>query len=71
MVRAKFSVRLTPEERDRLEQLIRAGGSPARVATRARFLLKAREGWSAPKMPQALDVAESSAYHMLGKIYSP
>ena len=32
MVREKFSVRLTREERDRLEHLVRAGRSPARVA---------------------------------------
>ena len=60
MVREKFAVRLTPEERDRLEHLVRAGRSPARVATRARILLKTSEGWSAPKVAQALDVAESS-----------
>ena len=64
MVREKFSVRLTPEERDRLEHLVRAGRSPARVATRARILLKTSEGWSAPKVAQALDVAESSVYRI-------
>ena len=64
MVREKFAVRLTPEERDRLEHLVRAGRSPARVATRARILLKTSEGWSAPKVAQALDVAESSVYRI-------
>ncbi len=64
MVREKFAVRLTPEERDRLEHLVRAGRSPARVATRARILLKISEGWSAPKVAQALDVAESSVYRI-------
>ena len=64
MVREKFAVRLTPEERDRLEHLARAGRSPARVATRARILLKTSEGWSAPKVAQALDVAESSVYRI-------
>ena len=44
MVREKFAVRLTPEERDRPERLVRAGRSPARVATRARILLKTGEG---------------------------
>ena len=66
MVREKFSVRLTPEERDRLEHLVRAGRSPARVAARARILLKTSEGWSAPKVAQALDVAESSVYRIKG-----
>ena len=64
MVRERFAVRLTPEERDRLEHLVRAGRSPARVATRARILLKTSEGWSAPKVAQALDVAESSVYRI-------
>ena len=64
MVREKFTVRLTPEERGRLENLVRAGRSPARVATRARILLKTGEGWSAPQVAQALDVAESSVYRI-------
>ena len=64
MVREKFPVRLTPEERDRLDHLVRAGRSPARVATRARILLKTGEGWSAPKVAEALDVAESSVFRI-------
>ena len=48
MVREKFAVRLTSEERDQLEHMVRAGRSPARVTTRARILLKTGEGWSAP-----------------------
>ena len=64
MVREKFPVRLTPEERDQLEHLVRAGRSPARVAARARILLKTDEGWSAPKVAQALDVAESSVFRI-------
>ena len=64
MVREKFAVRLTPEEREQLEHLVRVGRSPARVATRARILLKTGEGWSAPRVAQALDVAESSVYRI-------
>ena len=64
MVRERFTVRLTPEQRERLERLVRAGRSPARVATRARILLKTCEGWSAPKVAEALDVAGSSAYRV-------
>ena len=60
----KFPVRLTPEERDRLEHLVRASRSPARVAARARILLKTDEGWSALKVAQALDVAESSVFRI-------
>ena len=43
---------------------MRAGRSPARVATRVRILLKTGDGWSAPKVAQALDVAESSVYRI-------
>ena len=37
MVREKYGVRLTPEQRNQLEHLVRAGKSTARVATRARI----------------------------------
>ena len=66
MVREKFPVRLTPEEHDRLEHLVRAGRSPARVAARARILLKTNDGWSAPKVSQALDVSEGTVFRIKG-----
>jgi hypothetical protein len=37
----KYVVKLSAEERDRLEALIHAGKSPAQLPTRARILLKA------------------------------
>ena len=52
MVREKVSVRLTPEERDRLEHLVRAGRSAARVATRARILLKTGRSGPLPRWPE-------------------
>ena len=55
MVREKFPVRLTPEERDQQEHTVRAGRSPARAETRARILLKTDEGWSASRVAQAKD----------------
>ena len=61
MVREKYGVRLTPEQRNQLEHLVRAGKSTARVTTRARILLKTDAGWSAPQVAQALDVAWSRA----------
>ena len=64
MVRERFPVRLTPEERDQLEHLVRAGRSSARVTARARILLKTGEGWSAPKVAHTLDVAESSVFRI-------
>ena len=64
MVREKFAVRLTPEERDQLEHMVRAGKSSARATTRARVLLKTDEGWSAPRVAQSLDVGEGTVFHL-------
>ena len=64
MIREKFAVRLTPEERDQLEHMVRAGKSSARVTTRARILLKTDEGWSAPRVGQALDVSEGTVLRL-------
>ena len=60
MVREKYAVRLTPEECNRLEHLFRAGKSSARITARARILLKTDEGWTAPRVAQALDVSEGT-----------
>ena len=47
----KYVVKLSAEERDRLEAMVRAGKNSAQILTRARILLKADvsdagEGWS-------------------------
>ena len=60
MVREKYAVRLTLEERNRLDRLVRVGKSSARITARARILLKTDEGWTAPRVAQALDVAEAT-----------
>ena len=44
MVREKFTVRLTYEERDQAEHMVRVGKSSARVATPARIPLNTDEG---------------------------
>ena len=44
MVREKLTVRLTYEERDQAEHMVRVGKSSARVATRARIPLNTDEG---------------------------
>ena len=64
MVREKFSVRLTPEERSQLEHMVRAGKGSARVITRARILLKTDEGWAAPRVAQALDVSQGTVFRI-------
>ncbi len=64
MVREKYAVRLRPEERENLQRLVRGGKSPARMTTRARILLKTGDGWSAPQVAEALDVAEGTVYRI-------
>ena len=59
MVRDKYAVRLTPEERNRLERLVRAGKGSARITSRAPVLLITDEGWTAPRVAQALEVSEN------------
>ena len=55
-------VRLTAEERQRLQQVLAGGHAPARQLTHARILLKADEGpdgpgWPDTRIAEALDVA--------------
>jgi hypothetical protein len=56
----KYVVRLSAEERERLEALIRKGKSPAQRLLKARILLKAdvseaSEGWSDSRIIKALE----------------
>ena len=58
----KYVVRLSCEERERLEALTHAGKSPAQLLTKARILLKADvseagEGWSDSAISAALDTS--------------
>ena len=64
MVREKYGVGLTPEQRNQLQHLIRAGKRSARVIIRARILLKTDEGWTAPQVAEALDVAEGTVFRI-------
>ena len=64
MVRDKYAVRLAPEQREELQQLIRVGKSSARVSARARILMKSGDGWPAPQVAEALDVALGTVYRI-------
>ena len=64
MVREKYGVGLTPEQRNQLQHLICAGKGSARVIIRARILLKTDEGWTAPQVAEALDVAEGTVFRI-------
>ena len=65
----KYVVRLTADERQYLDELIRKGKSPAQRLTKARILLKADvgedgEGWSDSKIIEALDTSVSMVYRV-------
>jgi transposase len=65
----KYVVRLSVEEREQLETLIRKGKGPARRLLKARILLKADvsdagEGWSDNKIIVALDTSASMVYRV-------
>jgi len=58
----KYVVKLTDEERERLDALIRSGKHSAQRLTKARILLKADasgagEGWSDSRIASALDTS--------------
>lgn len=60
----RYTIELTTEEREQLNRLIRGGKHAARIATRARILLKIDDGWKAPAIATALDVAEGTVYRV-------
>ena len=65
----KYVVRLSAEERDRLEGLLRKGKSPAQQLLKARILLKADvsdggEGWSDSRIVEAMETSPSMVYRV-------
>jgi transposase len=65
----KYVVRLSAEEREQLQALIRKGKSPAGRLLKARILLKADisdagEGWSDNRIIKALDTSASMVYRV-------
>src|SRR6266571_4055861 len=65
----KYVVRLSGEERERLETLIRKGKSPARRVLKARILLKADvseagKAWSDNRIIEALETSPSMVYRV-------
>jgi hypothetical protein len=65
----KYVVRLSREERERLEALLRKGKSPAQQLLKARILLKADisdagEGWSDSRIIAALETSASMVFRV-------
>ncbi len=62
MVAEKYAVRLSAEDRDQLERLIRSGQRSARVINRVRILLETDAGWSASQVAAALDTSPRTVF---------
>ena len=65
----KYVVRLSADEREQLDALIRKGKSPAQRLLKARILLKADvsqagEGWSDSRIIEALETSPSMVYRV-------
>lgn len=60
MPKKKYIVKLTPEERDDLQQMLSSGKERVRKLTRARVLLKADKDWTDAAISQALDVGTAT-----------
>jgi hypothetical protein len=65
----KYVVRLSGDEREQLETLIRKGNSPAQRLLKARILLKADisdagDGWSDNQIIEALETSASMVYRV-------
>ena len=65
----KYVVRLSEDERDQLNEMIRKGKSSAQRLTKARILLKADvsrsgEGWSDSRIVKALETTPSMVYRV-------
>jgi hypothetical protein len=60
----RYVVRLSADEREQLEVLIRKGKSPAQRLLKARILLKAGEGWSDSRIIKALETSPSMVYRV-------
>ena len=58
----RYTMELIAEEREQLNRLVRGGKHSARIATRARILVKIDEAWKVPQIAAALDVSEGTVY---------
>jgi transposase len=56
MPNKKYIVKLTDEEREKLEKMVSRGKRSAKKILRARILLKADEEWADEQIAEALDV---------------
>lgn len=64
MSRKKYTVDLTEDQRDELEDFISSGIHKTQEVTRARILLKVDDGWTDKEISEALDCGVSTAKRM-------
>ena len=64
MARPKYVVELSPDERARVQQMLRGGTRAARSLTRARVLLKADEGLTDPEVAAATGVGVATVHRI-------
>ena len=67
----EYGVELTPEQRNQLQRFSDSHACretlTAREIIRARILLKTDEGWTAPQVAEALDVAEGTVFGIIAE----
>jgi transposase len=64
MSRKKYTVDLTENQRDELENFISSGEHRTQAVTRARILLKVDDGWTDEDISEALDCGVSTVKRM-------
>jgi transposase len=64
MSRKKYTVDLTENQRDELEDFISSGEHRTQAVTRARILLKVDDGWTDEDISEALDCGVSTVKRM-------
>jgi transposase len=64
MSRKKYTVDLTEDQRDELENFISSGEHRTQAVTRARILLKVDDGWTDEDISEALDCGVSTVKRM-------
>lgn len=64
MSRKKYTVDLTEDQRDELDDFISSGEHRTKVVTRARILLKVDDGWTDNDISEALDCSVSTVKRM-------
>lgn len=58
-----FTIQISDEERQQIQQVVQRGKVTARIRTRGQILLKMAEGWSVQDLCEAFDVCTATVYN--------